>query len=90
MNEPRFKIAELYEKTSRTGARYFTGRLHDGVPIFICPNQCKRHADEPDWFLFIQERSTHQPTTAREQSTSPCHCPKCTALRLVCTLIQEP
>ena len=63
MNEPMVKIGGLYEKTSQKGNRYFVGRLN-GVRLLMFANTDKQQESDPDWLLFVQERSEQQLTTS--------------------------
>lgn len=56
MNEPMVKLAGLYEKTSAKGNRYFVGRLN-GARLLVFANTDKKEASDPDWLLYVQERS---------------------------------
>jgi hypothetical protein len=56
MNEPMVKIAGLYEKTSQKGNRYFIGRLN-GARLLMFANTDKKQESDPDWLLYVQERS---------------------------------
>lgn len=57
--QPMVKLAGLYEKTSQKGNRYFIGRLN-GARLLMFANQNKQTDKDPDWFLYVQERSEPQ------------------------------
>ncbi|HEV8713303.1 MAG TPA: hypothetical protein VGX03_10795 [Candidatus Binatia bacterium] len=59
MNDPMVKIAGLYEKTSQKGNKYFIGRLN-GARLLMFANTDKKQEGDPDWFLYVQERSEGQ------------------------------
>jgi len=58
MNEPMVKLAGLYEKTSQKGNHYFIGRLN-GARLLMFQNQDKKQDSDPDWWLYVQEKSQH-------------------------------
>ncbi len=58
MNDPMVKLAGLYEKTSAKGNKYFIGRLN-GARLLMFANMDKK--GEPDWYLYVQERSEQEP-----------------------------
>ncbi len=59
MNEPMVKLAGLYEKTSQKGNKYFIGRLGN-ARLLMFANADKKGEQEPDWFLYVQERTEGQ------------------------------
>jgi hypothetical protein len=56
MNEPMVKLAGLYEKTSQKGNRYFIGRMN-GARLLMFQNIDKQQEADPDWILYVQERT---------------------------------
>ncbi len=56
MNEPMIKLASLYEKTSQKGNRYFIGRLN-GARLLMFQKTDKQQESDPDWILYVQERT---------------------------------
>lgn len=59
MNEPKVLLAGLYERTSQKGNRYFVGRLGN-ARLLMFANQDKKQESDPDWLLYVQERSEQQ------------------------------
>jgi len=57
--QPMVKLAGVYEKTSQKGNKYFVGRLN-GARLLMFANTDKKDEKDPDWLLYVQERSEPQ------------------------------
>lgn len=54
MNKPLLPIVGLYEKTSKNGDTFFTGKIGmSDVVVFRVKN--KKSDKSPDWMMYVQE-----------------------------------
>ncbi len=76
-------LCRLYERTSASGNRYFSGRL-GGAKVIVFLDQ-KAEADVPVWQVYLQD-ARHQnpgnqrrplPWTLRRPSTTACRMTSC-------------
>jgi len=74
MNEPMVKLTGLYEKTSQKGTRYFVGRLGN-AKLLMFANQDKKAETDPDWLVYVQERSA-EPKQDAGRDRPAAHRPK--------------
>ncbi|MBI1209285.1 MAG: hypothetical protein GC191_18610 [Azospirillum sp.] len=69
MNEPKIKVARMFEKTSANGRRYFTGRW-GGARVLLFKDD--RSEVEGEWSMFLQEippeQESHGPAAQKPES----------------------
>ena len=57
---PSFRVCKLYEKTSKSGSRYFTGRW-GGAKVALVKTKEEGDGGDPVWALLLSEAPAYKP-----------------------------